>query len=686
MTSKEKDDLCDNNREIIEEMIRSKNVNIAPSHLEIEDQNAKTENKENSKKLKRQLTSASYCDGENSQDDENNPFIFITRGNKRKQRSQERNTITISDNSETDTYEQNRNTKANRNNNRIFVNSRNQIHNNKYTNTKQSSKDISHCEDTRRRTQYHNQGQNCDDSGMSHRQMSKPNHDQHETDKTANPEKNKENIFISQKALNFAAEQHLPPLHIKCTPKLNDHQKGKEIVKALFLHIDNDFKKLNKYFIKPLGFEYWFIDKNGDLICFAKDIELFVFLCDVNNYPKMLLQTEILPSKPKHLPSQHSLIMKYVPNYITIEEMQKEVNIHINTLFNIEEMNGSKTSKSRHLRIEIKSSVDYEKLMRQGGLTIDGQIFELNEFLPPPRILICSKCNDPGHVRKDCKFEYDACRRCGDDRSIGNHNECIISCHRCKQNHSATDYQCQYLIEYRRMLLQQLKQKPYLIPPNVKLFVPTEYRKDGDNDNKIVSSRIAKSNTNEFNKTMINNQNNPIPFNINRHAWPTLEKQQSNSIISTYNDEIWKEIRSRQYEIDKLKEDLNLKIQQSQDRYEDHAKKIKSILLIISAQNKHQQENVERCYTILNDFMPLLSATLTLFQKLTTNFNEHNKTAGNDKNNETSDLVQYISNSINYMKDRNDTLITSQRSLNSLVEQQGQLLFQAINNLDLNNE
>ncbi|CAF4683504.1 unnamed protein product, partial [Rotaria magnacalcarata] len=35
------------------------------------------------------------------------------------------------------------------------------------------------------------------------------------------------------------------------------------------------------------------------------------------------------------------------------------------------------------------------------------------------------------------------------------------------------------------MLLQQLKQKPYLIPPNVKLFVPTEYRKDVDNDNKI---------------------------------------------------------------------------------------------------------------------------------------------------------------------------------------------------------
>ncbi|CAM4779410.1 unnamed protein product, partial [Rotaria magnacalcarata] len=220
------------------------------------------------------------------------------------------------------------------------------------------------------------------------------------------------------------------------------------------------------------------------------------------------------------------------------------------------------------------------------------------------------------------------------------------------------------------MLLQQLKQKPYLLPPNVKLFVPTEYRKDGDNDNKIVSSRITKSNTNEFNKTTINNKNNPLPFNINRHTWPTLEKQQSNSIISTSNDEIWKEIRSRQYEIDKLKEDLNLKIQQSQARYEEHAKKIKSILLIISAQNKHQQENIERCYTILNDFMPLLSATLTLSQKLNTNINEHNKTTGNDKSNETSDLIQYISNSISYMKDRNDTLITSQRSLNSLVEQQ----------------
>ncbi|CAF4061927.1 unnamed protein product, partial [Rotaria magnacalcarata] len=106
------------------------------------------------------------------------------------------------------------------------------------------------------------------------------------------------------------------------------------------------------------------------------------------------------------------------------------------------------------------------------------------------------------------------------------------------------------------------------------------------------------------------------------------------------------------------------------NKYDNNIKKIKSILLIIPAQTiVYQNENVEWCNTIINDFIPLLSSTLTLFQKLTTNYNEQNKMNGNT--NETRQLVQYISNSIECMKERNDALITSQKSLNNLVDQQG---------------
>ncbi|CAM4751975.1 unnamed protein product [Rotaria magnacalcarata] len=289
---------------------------------------------------------------------------------------------------------------------------------------------------------------------------------------------------------------------------------------------------------------------------------------------------------------------------------------------------------------------DVQKM--NSGLTIDGHIIELNESLAPPRLLFCSKRNDPEHVRKHCNLKYEAYRSCGEDKSTGNHNGCNICCHRCKTNHLATDYKCQFLMDYRRALLQRLKQKSYLLPPNVKLFIPTECRDDGEKNNKIVSSRNSMGNNTVFNGTS-NDQAQHLPFNINSHSWSSLEKHRSNHINLTIDAALWKEIKNNENEIEKLREEFNNKIQLSQTIY--------------------QNENVEWCNTIINDFIPLLSSTLTLFQKLTTNYNEQNKMNGNT--NETRQLVQYISNSIECMKERNDALITSQKSLNNLVDQQG---------------
>lgn len=63
-------------------------------------------------------------------------------------------------------------------------------------------------------------------------------------------------INISQYALNCTVEQHLPPIHMHCTPKLIDRQKGEEIIKVFFMYIEKDFRKMNKHYNLPLGFEY----------------------------------------------------------------------------------------------------------------------------------------------------------------------------------------------------------------------------------------------------------------------------------------------------------------------------------------------------------------------------------------------------------------------------------------------
>ncbi len=96
-----------------------------------------------------------------------------------------------------------------------------------------------------------------------------------------------------------------------------------------------------------------------------------------------LLAIDILPSRPKHLSCHHTLVLKYVPNDITLDKIHDELNLSINSIFNLEEMIGSKTDKSRHLRLEIESTIEYDQLMHRDGIIIDGRLIEIQEFLAP---------------------------------------------------------------------------------------------------------------------------------------------------------------------------------------------------------------------------------------------------------------------------------------------------------------
>ncbi|CAF4734003.1 unnamed protein product, partial [Rotaria sp. Silwood2] len=49
----------------------------------------------------------------------------------------------------------------------------------------------------------------------------------------------------------------------------------------------------------PLGFEYWYADKQGNLVCYTCEPELYVYLCDTKHYLPSLLSTNISHEIPK---------------------------------------------------------------------------------------------------------------------------------------------------------------------------------------------------------------------------------------------------------------------------------------------------------------------------------------------------------------------------------------------------
>ncbi|CAF4434774.1 unnamed protein product, partial [Rotaria magnacalcarata] len=116
-------------------------------------------------------------------------------------------------------------------------------------------------------------------------------------------------------------------------------------------------------------------------------------------------------------------------NSISFNDIKDELKTKYNSLFLIEEIIDTINERNRYLRIELlDKKKEYNAMLNSGKISIIGQLYDIDEFLPSPKLLICSKWNQSGHVKYYCKSSnFDICRPCGNDRNNNdNHKECKI--------------------------------------------------------------------------------------------------------------------------------------------------------------------------------------------------------------------------------------------------------------------
>jgi hypothetical protein len=172
---------------------------------------------------------------------------------------------------------------------------------------------------------------------------------------------------------------------------------------------------------------------------------------------------------------------------------------------------------------------------------MDGQCLHVDEYLAAPRVLFCSKCNEPGHNKKQCTFPFERCKRCGKDRKNGEHKDCAIKCHNCSNYHMSTDYKCPAIKCYRRDLIQHLQQHPEALPDDLQLFIPSQYRRQGE-------KTLVNRNTHQrhfLNAQYIQNRGNA-------EQWPDMPPPTRPPIYKTYAPSLF-----TPNPIDKLQVQLN---------------------------------------------------------------------------------------------------------------------------------
>ena len=168
--------------------------------------------------------------------------------------------------------------------------------------------------------------------------------------------------------------------------------------------------------------------------------------------------------------------------------------------------------------------------------------------------------------------------------------------------------------------------------------------------------------------------------------WPSLSINKQNTNLNVLSDEaIWNELKRTQSEIEKINVNFENKVKNLQSKYNENIIKLKSSIQVLTAQTKYHNENIERCYSTMNKLIPILSTTFDIAKKMIINL-DSSSSKKNQNQHEIQILLQQISTSIENLNEYNNLLTMNQNQMKNLSEQQGQLLYQAVNNITIDDE
>ncbi len=74
-------------------------------------------------------------------------------------------------------------------------------------------------------------------------------------------------------AMNHAVQQYLPSIRIICTPKIYDFAVAEELIDELLVCIEKSFRYLSQDYEHPISFDYWHLDRSGDIYCYTHNID-----------------------------------------------------------------------------------------------------------------------------------------------------------------------------------------------------------------------------------------------------------------------------------------------------------------------------------------------------------------------------------------------------------------------------
>ncbi|CAF1400032.1 unnamed protein product [Rotaria magnacalcarata] len=271
--------------------------------------------------------------------------------------------------------------------------------------------------------------------------------------KNANPTTS---IKLTEEAKMFAQSRYpFPPFTIRFkTPNIHEQNIVVDLCKS-FKEITNLLLELSGYRKSTFKCEA----SECDLLVFAKNSQSFAMLLNEKNWPQRIAGLPYSRPALPSIPPQLSLIIKNVSLSTDTTNFTNEIKANYTNVHNVIRLKNKFQSNIKLVNVEFLEPNQRDEILNRGKIFVHSLTYDVEEYLAPARVLICSKCMGLGHFRKQCKQSLDTCDKCGKTHNdIKNHSlVCTqLQCIHCQGNHKSNDMKCPVVKQFRADLTKQL--------------------------------------------------------------------------------------------------------------------------------------------------------------------------------------------------------------------------------------
>lgn len=260
---------------------------------------------------------------------------------------------------------------------------------------------------------------------------------------------------ISDDATRYAQSRFpFPPFTIRFTAgNVNEKQVAQDVVdnwkknrqvEVAIIHVRRSTMKC--------------LNKEYDFLIYVKDAGSFCALSSSPNWPKTIGgECYTFPSLPS-FPPQLSIIIKNVDLRIDSNEISANLKMVYPDIHNVIRLKNRSQYPIKLIKVEILSVATRDEIISSGRLSLNGITYEVEEYLAPASVLICSKCMGIGHFKKQCKQILTTCKVCGSTCTDTRDHNCslICKCIHCGGDHFSNALKCPVVKNYRADLTKKL--------------------------------------------------------------------------------------------------------------------------------------------------------------------------------------------------------------------------------------